>query len=56
MESLYRRSKRSVAEYGDAAIVTLSRIGGEGADLEFGSVNYLGLSEEEKEMLENVRP
>ena len=47
-------AKTSVAEYGDAAIVTLSRIGGEGADLEFESVNYLGLSEEEKEMLENV--
>lgn len=46
--------KESVVEYGDAAIVTFSRVGGEGADLEFEDVNYLALSEEEKEMMENV--
>ncbi len=29
---LHRRGQDSVAQYGDAAIVTLSRVGGEGAD------------------------
>lgn len=47
-------AKDSVEGYGDAAIVTFSRVGGEGADLEFGDVNYLALSEEEKEMMEHV--
>lgn len=47
-------AKSSIGEYGDAAIVTFSRVGGEGADLEFGDVNYLALSEEEKEMLSQV--
>lgn len=46
--------KNSVASYGDAAIVTLSRVGGEGADLEYADVNYLALDENEKEMMENV--
>lgn len=46
--------KNSVAAYGDAAIVTFSRVGGEGADLEHNSVNYLALDENEKEMMENV--
>ncbi len=44
----------SVATYGDAAIVTLSRVGGEGADLEFVKTNYLALDETEKTMLENL--
>ncbi len=44
----------SVAAYGDAAIVTLSRVGGEGADLEFLSTNYLALDENEKAMMENL--
>ena len=35
--------KDSVASYGDAAIVVLSRIGGEGADLDFKETNYLHL-------------
>ena len=43
--------KDSVAEYGDAVIVTLSRVGGEGYDLEFQSYNYLELSAEERAML-----
>lgn len=47
-------AKSSVEEYGDAAIVVLSRVGGEGADMEFQDVNYLSLDEDEKEMLENV--
>ena len=47
-------AKASVEEYGDAAIVVLSRVGGEGADMEFGDVNYLALDENEKEMMENV--
>ncbi len=46
--------KNSVAAYGDAAIVTFSRVGGEGHDCEFQSVNYLALDENEKEMMENV--
>lgn len=46
--------KDSVASYGDAAIVVLSRIGGEGADLDFKETNYLTLDENEKEMLTNI--
>ncbi|MBO5070586.1 MAG: glycoside hydrolase family 3 protein [Roseburia sp.] len=46
--------KDSVASYGDAAIVTFSRVGGEGADLEYASTNYLALDENEKEMMENL--
>ena len=44
----------SVASYGDAAIVTLSRVGGEGVDLNFQTVNYLELDETEKEMMSNL--
>ena len=40
--------KNSIAEYGDAVIVTISRIGGEGADAKF---DYLQLDETEKEMM-----
>ena len=43
--------KNSIAEYGDAVIITLSRIGGEGADAEF---TYLQLDENEKSMLEGA--
>ena len=45
----------SVKSYGDAAIVTFSRVGGEGADLEFDAVNYLALDDNEKEMMKNVK-
>ncbi|MBQ8495470.1 MAG: glycoside hydrolase family 3 C-terminal domain-containing protein [Clostridia bacterium] len=44
----------SVASYGDAAIVTLSRVGGEGADLEFQKPNYLALDQNEKDMMKNL--
>ncbi len=44
----------SVKSYGDAAIVTLSRVGGEGADLEFIKTNYLALDENEKDMFKNL--
>ena len=56
--------KDSFAEYGDAVIITFSRVGGEGYDLNFGGegfnenlesladYNYLALSKEEKEMLQ----
>lgn len=44
----------SVSEYGDAAIVVLSRVGGEGSDLEYQSSNYLALDENEKAMMENL--
>ncbi|MBQ8189583.1 MAG: glycoside hydrolase family 3 protein [Lachnospiraceae bacterium] len=46
--------KDSVAAYGDAAIVTFSRVGGEGADLQYDGVNYLALDDNEKEMMENL--
>ena len=42
----------SFAEYGDAVIITLSRVGGEGYDLEFQEYNYLALDENEKAMME----
>ena len=38
----------SIAEYGDAVIITLSRIGGEGAD---AKATYLQIDENEKDML-----
>ncbi|MCD8160601.1 MAG: glycoside hydrolase family 3 C-terminal domain-containing protein [Clostridiales bacterium] len=44
----------SVADYGDAAIVVLSRVGGEGADLEYEDTNYLALNEDEKELLSQI--
>ena len=43
--------KDSIAAYGDAVIVTISRIGGEGADAKF---DYLQLDENEKSMLEGA--
>ncbi len=43
--------KNSVADYGDAAIVVLSRVGGEGADLDYRTVNYLALDQNEKDMM-----
>lgn len=46
--------KNSVAEYGDAAIVVFSRLGGEQMDLEYQNINYLALDENEKEMLSQV--
>ena len=44
--------KDSFAQYGDAVIITFSRVGGEGYDLEFQAYNYLALSEEEQQMLQ----
>lgn len=41
----------SVTSYSDAAIVVLSRVGGEGADMEFRSTNYLALDQNERDML-----
>lgn len=46
--------KGSVSAYGDAAIVMLSRVGGEGADLAYQSTNYLALDANEQEMLSNL--
>ena len=43
--------KDSIAQYGDAAIITFSRIGGEGYDLAFKEYNYLALDENEKALL-----
>ena len=45
----------SVNEYGDAAIVTFSRIGGEGADCEFQTSNYLALEDAEREMMAELK-
>ncbi len=44
----------SVKDFGDAAIVTLSRVGGEGADLDFLTTNYLALDQNELDMLRNL--
>ncbi len=50
----------SVKDYGDAAIVVLSRIGGEGADSYFDhelgdGKNYLALNQEEKDMMAGIK-
>ncbi len=50
----------SVADHGDAAIVVLSRIGGEGADSYFDhelgdGKNYLALNDIEREMMANIK-
>ena len=44
----------SVAQYGDAAIIVFSRVGGEGSDMEFRDTNYLVLDENEMDMLAGV--
>ncbi len=44
--------KSSFAAYGDAVIITISRVGGEGYDLEFQEYNYLALDENEKAMMQ----
>ena len=46
--------KNSIAEYGDAVIITLSRIGGEGSDAKGAKaddINYLALDQNEKDMM-----
>ena len=50
----------SIEQYGDAAIVVLSRIGGEGADSYFDhelkdGKNYLALNDIERDMMSNVK-
>ena len=45
----------SVSSYGDAAIVTFSRVGGEGVDLTYQDVNYLALNEDERAMLSGIK-
>ena len=44
----------SAGQYGDAAIVVFSRIGGEGSDMEFRETNYLALDRHERDMLAGV--
>ena len=44
--------KDSIGQYGDAVIITFSRVGGEGYDLEFQDFNYLALDENEKAMMQ----
>ena len=46
--------KKSVSDYGDAALVMISRVGGEGADATYDGENYLALDDNEKEMLSNL--
>lgn len=46
--------KSSVSAFGDAAVVVLSRVGGEGADLEYTDLNYLALDPNEKDMMAAV--
>ena len=46
--------KNSIEVYGDAAIVMISRVGGEGVDLDFSNTNYLELDENERNMLSAV--
>ena len=45
----------SIVEHGDAAIVVLSRVGGEGADLTFQSSNYLALDDNERSVLAGLK-
>ena len=42
-------------EYNDAAVVVLSRVGGEGADSEYQTANYLALNDTEREMLAKLK-
>lgn len=42
----------SVSAYGDAAVIVLSRVGGEGADM---ALNYLNLDQNEKDLLKGVQ-
>jgi len=61
--SLYEETEgvlESIENYGDAAIVVLSRIGGEGADSYFDHTlgngkNYLALNDNEKDMMKHVK-
>ena len=46
--------KETFKGYGDAAIVMLSRVGGEGVDLDFTTTNYLELDKNEKDMLSEL--
>lgn len=50
----------SISEYGDAAIMVVSRVGGEGADLpsnttDAESAGYLGLDNNERDMLKKLK-
>lgn len=46
----------SVKEYGDAAIIVLSRVGGEGSDLVLNNqTNYLALDKNEESMMQMVK-
>ena len=47
--------KSSFNQYGDAAVIVISRVGGEDDDLEFAEYNYLELDENEKDMLSNIK-
>lgn len=46
--------KDSFLQYGDAAIVVLSRVGGEGVDLAYQGTNYLALDANERDMMSNL--
>ena len=51
MSAYSQEVKDSIAQYGDALILTFSRVGGEGYDLEFQQYNYLELDQNEKDLL-----
>ena len=51
MSAYTQEVKDSVKSYDDAAIVMISRVGGEGADLSYGEVNYLALDQNEQDLL-----
>jgi beta-glucosidase len=56
MSAYTEEVKNSISEYGDAVIITFSRVGGEGYDLAFDpglgdGYNYLALDENEKDLL-----
>ncbi len=46
--------KQSFKTYGDAAVVMISRVGGEGVDLDFTNTNYLELDKNEKDLLSEI--
>ena len=53
--SAYGDALNSIEAYGDAVIITFSRVGGEGYDLNFDGIadeNYLALDENERAMLQ----
>lgn len=53
--SLYDKETLDSVSGSEVALVTLSRTGGEGGDLEFTKSNYLALDENEKDMMKGIK-